>query len=154
MTRDDPQPYKREIGQILGGDVTELYALPDFVEALVADLLAEYSRVYRDHFHDECPVYSGFYRPDTPGADGEYLLTPGLVVRSFWPGDLYARRNPEVEPLTGEAEKANLEFGDVRIHWFKTPDRGLSTNVTWEPPQWTEWYDAAMTVIRAADRRY
>jgi hypothetical protein len=154
MTKDNPRPYQREFGQIYSGDVTEPYALPDFADALVTSLLAEYSRVYRNHFHDECPVYSGFYRPDTPGADGEYLHTPGLVVRSFWPGDLYARRHPEVEPLTGEAEKANIEFGDVRIHWFKTPGRGMSTNVSWEPAQWVAWHDAAIVIIRNADVTY
>lgn len=152
MTNESPEPYHRELGQVLSGDVSEKYEIPNYAVALVMDLLGEYSRVYWNHFQEECPILgNGFYRPDTPGSDGQHLLVRGLTVRSFWWGDPYAHAHPDVKPLEGEAEKPNLEFGPVRIHWYKHAGRGMSTNVSFTPGQWAAWYDEVRAAILAAD---
>jgi hypothetical protein len=152
MSSQSPEPYHREMGQMMHGDTTEAYAVPNYVAALVIDLLSEYSRVYANHFQQVCPLMvGGFYRPDTPGTEGEHLLIDGLAVRSYWWGDPYAHTHEGVKPLDGEQEKPNLEFDGVRIYWYKHAGRGMSTNVSWTPEQWAAWYDDVLTAIQAAD---
>lgn len=118
-----------------------IYDAPEYVSALLAHLLDEYTRVYWNVFQEECPLTSGagLYGPGRN--DGSVLHVPGLVARSYWWGDEQDAR----------ALEANWEFGGAAFTWYKHPGRGLETNVNWDPEQWVTWFDACVAAIQVAD---
>ena len=123
---------KPELGQMLFGNPTGSYGMPEYADALVRALLHEISRVY-------------WNRNQKSWDDHADPAICGVEFRPYWWGDDEAP----------EATKPNLKFdhSEQEVRWYKRPGRGTSCTIEWGPLAWTEWFGAALKTIRAADVR-
>lgn len=119
--------YEPELGQISFGNPWAKYDCPEFVEALLAHLLNEISRVFWNRYQKE------WNERDNPCIEG-------IEFRSYyWGGD------------KKEAKKPNFKFKNIKIFWYKYPHRGISINKEMSEKKWREWFDNCMKAIRRAD---
>lgn len=118
--------YEPELGQALWGPPSGAFGCPDFVDALLENLLwnieVSYWNVNQKRWD----------RLSDPGI-------PGLSYRPHYWGD-----------DESEAALPNFKLASSRqeIRWYKHPGRGMSCSVDMSNDQWVAWYDLALDIIR------
>ena len=116
-----------ELGQLIYGNPTGDYACPEWVNALVEEIISEIWRVYWNANQRE------WNKLDDP-------QIPGIEFRPYYWGD---------DPV--EAGKPNLKHGDIEVRWYKHPGRGQSLNVEPTPERMIGWFESALATIRKCD---
>ncbi len=117
-----------ELGQMFNGNPWGEHACPQWVDALVREILHEIERVY----------WNKWQRPwsdENPGI-------PGIEFRPYYWGDDET-----------EASKPNLKHGDVEVRWYKHPMRSASLNVAPDPAVIIPWFESAIAAIHATEKR-
>ena len=118
-----------ELGQMMFGNPTGEYGTPNFVDALVFELLNQADRVYWNKMQRQWERY------DDPKIEG-------MEFRAYYWGD-----------DEDEANKPNLkfDFSPQEIRWYKHPGRGQTCSILWDEKQWVEWFEKAYDLICKAD---
>jgi len=117
-----------ELGQMAFGNPPGDYPCPEWVDALVAEILHEIHRVYWNNNQREWGMY-------------EDPQIPGVEYRPYYWGD-----------DEDDAAKPNLKHGDIEVRWYKHPGRGTSLNVEPQPERMIAWFESAMACVRRADK--
>lgn len=118
-----------ELGQIaFHAGTIGTHPCPDWVDALVRDLLDEIDRVFWNQHQRE------WDRHEDP-------KIPGVEFRPYYWGD------DEVE-----AARPNLAHAGIEVRWYKHPMRGSSLNVDAEPAAMLAWFASARAAIHAHER--
>lgn len=118
--------FQPELGQMMHGNSTGAFSMPEYVEALVLHIVNEASRIYWNINQENL---------DDIGYECDF---GALRMRRYWWGD---------EDAPGAA-LPNLEFGNVEVRWYKHPGRSMSVNVEQSPEQWIAWFDSVLAHIR------
>jgi hypothetical protein len=121
--------YEPEIGQACFGNAYGEFDAGDLGDACVTLILYEIERVFWNTRQKQ------WDRFDDPGIEG-------IEYHSYYWGD-------DEE----EAAKPNLAGFGLEVRWYKHPGRGMTTNIEIEANGWSDWLDAMLTAIRAADVR-
>lgn len=129
-------PYEPELGQMLFGNPTSEYEVPDYVEAFLAHVLREIDRVYWN-------THQGRW-----DEGGEFTEWPFLQYRPYWWGDCDCE---EGHPPDCPSVLPNLAFGGVEVRWYKHFGRGMSTNTRQSEVEWRKWLDRCLEAIRQMD---
>lgn len=117
MSRERYQP---ELGQMLFGNPTGEYEMPEYAGSLLHGLLNEFERIFRNMNQKQ-------WDRDEP------VSFNGVYFRPYWWGDENA---PEASlPNFG------LDGDGIEIRWYKHPGRGLSVTHDLTPGQWAAWHD-------------
>ena len=120
--------YMPELGQIAYGCPPGDYAVPNYADALVRELLNQIGRVFWNVHQQQWDEY------DDPEI-------PGLTYHHYWWGD-------EEAP---EAAQPNFAFDGVEIRWYKYPGRGMSCNKQLTAAEWCAWFQKCLGVIMKQD---
>lgn len=120
--------YQPELGQMMFGNPTGQYEVPNYADALIRDLI----------HNDIDTVFWNINQRKWDEYDDPAI--PGVVFRQYWWGD-------ENAP---EAALPNFAFRGVEIRWYKHPGRGMSCNQNLTPAQWAEWYEECHKAIWTA----
>lgn len=119
-----------EMGQWIFGNPWGNEGCPDYVDALLRDLLREIERVWWNNNQDTLDLSHG----------GNDWITEIFQLRTYrWEGT--------------DEEKAlpNLAFENVEVRWYKYPGRSVTLNVKQTPAEWVAWYDKFLAAIRAEE---
>ncbi len=116
-----------ELGQLAFGNPWGEHACPQWVDALVRELLREIERVYWNK--NQC-VWDRRADPRIPGVE----------FRPYYWGD------DEVEQA-----KPNLKHGEIEVRWYKHPMRSSSLNVEPRPEVILPWFDSVLAAIHGDD---
>lgn len=122
--------YKNmELGQIVLGKPIEEWTVPDYLEALFDKIFEEFERVYGN-------VHQKKYK------EGENKTgMPKIKIRRYYWGE-----DPK------EALKANFEYKDVKLYWYKYRNRSMTINTFKTERQWVKWTDEVLKYIRKFDK--
>ena len=120
--------YQPEFGQMLYGNPSGEFAMPDYAEALVIALLNDIGR-----------VYSNVYQASWNWIDEPNI--PGIEFHPYWWGD-------EEDP---GALLPNFAFEGVEIRWYKYAGRGMSCNRELTPDKWASWFSRCLEIIWEVD---
>jgi hypothetical protein len=129
-----------EMGQALFGNPVSEYSCPDWVTALIKDMLDDLE-MHHGNYHQHTADYfneNPFLDVCCRWEDTYFYEVGGITFRRYYWGD------DEVE-----AEKPNFSFGEVEIRWYKYPGRGMTTNVKWKKPHlWVGWFERFAKELR------
>lgn len=99
--------------------------MPEYAVALVLHLYHEIDRVFWN-------VNQRPWNEEDPGI-------PGLVWRRYdWNAD-------DIVP--------NMEFGRLKIRWYKRIGRGMESSDTQDAQDWVKWFDECLEAIHSIDVR-
>jgi hypothetical protein len=115
-----------ELGQMMFGNPVGEYECPEYVEALLAYLFEEMSRVYWNKNQKEF---------DEDGNDDPEFK--GIEVRPYYWGE-----NDK------EAGKPNFKYKRVEFRWYKHRGRSMTVNVSMGEAGWVKWFDDCLKCIR------
>lgn len=115
-----------ELGQMMFGNPVGEYECPDYIEALLAYIFEEISRVYWNINQKEFDE-DGHTDPNFKG----------MEVNPYYWGD-----NEK------EAVKPNFKWKGVEFRWYKHRGRSMTVNVSMLPNEWVRWSDDCLTFIR------
>ena len=132
MVKEAHMPdYNAELGQAIFGCPTGCYVVPYYACALLEWLMKEIERVYWNREQEEWDRY----------ADPKI---EGIEFRPYYWGD---------DPVISEQPNFKLTKGKLEIRWYKHSCRGLSCTHDLSPGQWVYWFNKALAVIHASERR-
>ena len=127
--------YVPELGQMTFGNPTGMFAVPEFAAALIGYCLDEIERVFWNVNQREWDRY-------------EDPSIPGIEYRPYYWGECECGG----QHVSGcPVELPNFKFEAVEIRWYKYPGRGMNCNIDQDAERWSEWFDRALTAIRAKD---
>lgn len=110
-----------ELGQILMGNPTGEFQMREYQTALVSAVVEAIGRMHWNKHQRQFDAYAPYmwYRPYYWGEDEATAALPNLAI-------------------------AGLE-----IRWYKHLGRGMTVNKQLSPDQWVEWFEQALTEVRA-----
>lgn len=120
-----------ELGQMVFGNPVGRFECPEYVTALVKDLLDEISRVF---WNREQRVWDQYEDPKIPGI---------IFHPYYWGDNEECASLPNFKQVSDEAE----------IRWYKHPGRGMSVNVDRTPRGWVKWYNDVKQTITMTEGR-
>lgn len=167
MSESKPyNPLDHSIVQaIFKSDACHEYQCPDYVTALIIYL---HNRLDTAYWNVNQSMFDD--------SDWQFLEIPGLEYRRYYWGDCdcgedYPAHSKDCNGLTctcgAEAQwkprgfhlptcsltLPNFKFGEVKINWYKSIGRGMSTNIDWSEAEWRKWFDACLLAIQQYNNR-
>jgi len=122
------EKYSPELGQAVFGNKFQQFEVPEYAIALFFYIKDEIKRIYWNINQEEWDEAS------SPGfAEIEW--------RPYWWGD-------EDEK---EASLPNFKYGNLEIHWYKHPGRGMSCNQDLKEMGWIVFFNEIMKELHKID---
>lgn len=134
-------PFQYSIIQATFGTWNQ-YAVDDFVEALLDNILKEITRVHWNVFQHE-------WKPSWRGDGIEDPEIPGIAFVRYYDG-CPCEDEPKHWPDCRHM-KPNFQHEDTQFSWYKYPGRGMSTNKDWSSDEWRAWFQRCLATVRAFD---
>lgn len=134
-------PLNHSIVQAMNG-TWEDFAAPDYVDALLSELLSEIRRVHWN-------LYAHEWGPTWHSDSVEDPEIDGIVFTRYYDG-CACEDEPEHAPECRHS-RPNFAFDGVAFRWYKRPGRGMSTNKNLTPEEWVNWFNKCLAHIQSQD---